>query len=361
MFKNSGKSHKKVILWGVPASPFVGKTRSYLLKKGIDFQEIYSWHPRYHNEIAARIGTFVIPVVELTDGTLIQDSTDTIVHFENSVAEPCLIPRTPVQKAVAWLIGFFGSEMLFSAGMHYRWSFLNENRPFLVAEFARGPSVLSKEKQKEKVIQQMEYRIGYLDKFGVTPESIPVVEASYEELLDLMEIHFHHYPYILGGRPSLADFGVITFFFAHLARDICPSRLMKTRAPNVFRWTERMFEKGCVDGEFPDLEPDFLPDDRIPETTERLLRHFFADFSSEVMGLIENYNSWNNTNSGLPSGAAIQKDMDSDTVSPHPPLGWMEFETRGVKRRRIAHVDVVYHFQRVLDVGGSGCQRTNKG
>jgi glutathione S-transferase len=82
MFKNSGKAHDKPILWGAPISFYSGKTRSYLVKKGIDYREIYPSHPRFEAEILPLVGYFVAPVLELTDGTLIQDSTDTIVYFE---------------------------------------------------------------------------------------------------------------------------------------------------------------------------------------------------------------------------------------------------------------------------------------
>jgi hypothetical protein len=37
-------------------------------------------------------------VVELTDGALIQDTSDTIAYFEEKVPEPSLIPKTPVQR-----------------------------------------------------------------------------------------------------------------------------------------------------------------------------------------------------------------------------------------------------------------------
>lgn len=65
------------------------------------------------------VGYLVVPVIELTDGTLIQDTTDTIVHFEERYPQPALIPNTPLQKAIAWLVGFFGSEMFFKPAMHY--------------------------------------------------------------------------------------------------------------------------------------------------------------------------------------------------------------------------------------------------
>ncbi len=348
-YKNSGKTHAKPILWGAPGSLYSGKTRSYLVKKGIDFQEVFPSHPRFQAEILPLIEYFVVPVVELMDGTLIQDSTDTIVHFEQEVREPALIPETPVQKAVAWLMGFFGSEMLLTAAMHYRWNYLDENRAFLEALFGRAVSAhRDMEKQREQVVPTMEYFKGFLEPLGVTPETIPVIETSYEELLDRMNSHFLQYPYVLGGRPSLADFGLVGPFFAHLSRDPYPSVLMKNRAPHVYRWTERMYEAGFVDGEFPDLEPDFLPNDQLPETLDPILSHFFSEFSAECMGMIQNYNAWNEVDPGLPSGTIIQSDPGAGTA--HPSLDWFEFELRGVRVRRRDHVDAVYHFQRVLDV-----------
>jgi glutathione S-transferase len=349
MYKNTGKTHEKPILWGAPLSLYSGKTRSYLIKKGIEYQEFFSSNNRYGKEILPLIGYMVVPVVELRDGTLIQDSTDTIVLFEQEVPEPALIPKTPVQRAVAWLIGFFGSEALLKTAMHYRWSYLDEQRPFLEAEFGRAISChRSMERQREAAAPVMAYFGGSLKNLGVTPETSAAIETSYEDLLGLLDDHFLQFPYILGGRPSLADFGLMAPLFAHLARDPCPSTLMKNRAPYVFRWTERMNQAGFADGEFPDLAPDFLPDDELPETLEPVLRYLFRDCGPEVMGMIANYNAWIEAHPELPSGAFIQSDEGAPTA--HPSLGWFDFELRGVRIHRRDHVDAVYHFQRVLDV-----------
>ncbi len=349
MYRNSGKTHQKPILWGAPCSLYSGKTRSYFTKKGIDYQEFFGSHPRYGQEILPLVGYMVVPVVELADGTLIQDTTDTIVHFEEKVPEPALIPKTPVQRAVAWLIGFFGSEALLKPGMHYRWSYLDQQRPFLEAAFGRAMSGhRDMEKQREAVAPIMEFFGAFLKNLGVTPETIPAIEASYEDLLSLLNEHFLRAPYLLGGRPSLADFGLVAPLHAHLARDPYPSMLMKNRAPHVFRWTERMNQAGFTDGEFPDLAPDFLLDDELPETLEPILRYFFTDCGPEVMGMIASYNAWIETHPALPSGAMIQSDQDAPTA--HPSLGWFDFELRGVPIHRRDYVDAVYHFQRVLDV-----------
>ena len=348
MYKNSGKTHDKPLLWGAPGSLYTGKARSYLIKKGIDYQEIFSSQPRFKEEIMPFVGYFAIPVTELTDGTLIQDTTDTIVYFEEHYPEPGLIPQTAVQKAVAWLIGFFGSEMFWKPAMHYRWSFPDQ-RPFVEALFGRAlSSHRDMEKQREEITPAMEFFSGFLADLGVTGETIPVVEQSHEDFLDVLNVHFLHYPYLLGGRPSLADFGLMAPMFAHLGRDPVPASLMKNRAPHVFRWTERMNEAGFVDGEFPDLAPEYLPHDELPETLQPVLAYLFSDCAPEIMGMISTYNAWIEANPQLATGTAIQGDPDA--AGAHPILGSFRYELKGVQFHRKVFSDALYHFQRVLDV-----------
>jgi hypothetical protein len=131
MHKNTCKRYEKPILWGAWGSAFSGQTSSYFSKKVFAYEEIFPANPRYENKIMPLVGYFVMP-----DGTLIQDTTDTIVHFEQHVADPKLIPHTPLQKAVAWLLGFFGSVLFLKPAMHYRWSYMEEQRAYPEALFA---------------------------------------------------------------------------------------------------------------------------------------------------------------------------------------------------------------------------------
>jgi glutathione S-transferase len=349
MYKNTGKTHQKPILWGAPGSAYSGKTRSYFIKKGIAYDEFFPPHPRYQNEIMPLIGYFVMPVVELPDGTLIQDTTDTIVHFEQQLAEPALIPSTPLHKAVAWLLGFFGSELFLQPGLHYRWSYLEEQRSYLEALFAEilSPSQ-DPEQQRADVAPAFAALTGALPSWGVTAATIPTREASLEASLDILEVHFLHHPYLLGGRPSLADFGLMSLFFAHLARDPYPSAMMKARAPHVYRWTERMNLAGFVDGGFPEVAPDYFPDDQVPDTLVAFLRYLFADHGPEMIGMLASYNAWVDTHPDLPAGTIVHNNPDQPVA--HPPLGQYEYELRGVHIQRIEFIDAVYHFQRVLDV-----------
>ena len=97
-------------LWGTPHSLYTGKIRCYLIKKGIRFREIFPPHPRFRIEIKPAVRLKVAPIIETPDGRILQDTSDMIDYFESSMPEPLMIPRAPVQRTVAWLIGAFGSE-----------------------------------------------------------------------------------------------------------------------------------------------------------------------------------------------------------------------------------------------------------
>lgn len=348
MSVTTGKQHDKPILWGAPGSGFSGRTRSYLIKKGIPYQQIFPGHPRFHQEIVPLIGYFVMPVMELTDGTLIQDSTDTLIHFEARHPENPLTPAAPQQRAIAWLLAFFGSDMVVKIGMHYRWSYLEDDRPFTEATFGHFfSSHRDMDLQRKDIAPIMSYFDGYLKHLGVTKETIPAIEESYLALLDVLNAHFLQWPYLLGGRPSQADFGLIVLMYAHLARDPYSSHIMKRHAPQVFRWTERMNEAGIVDGEFADLPPDYPEGDTLPDTLRPVLRYFFEDNGPEIRGMVTTFNAWCDAQKDLKAGTPLR--TDPETLSAHPMLGEFSYESRGATFHRQTFASALFSFQRALD------------
>jgi glutathione S-transferase len=332
------------ILWGGALSLYTGKLRSYLIKKGIPYRELYPSHPLFQTRIVPSVGLLVVPVLEAPDGTIIQDTTDIIEYLESVFPEPRLMPTTPVQQAVAWLLGAFGSEGLLQPGMHYRWSYREQQENFLRAEFGRvvcgGPDRTARYSAATETMAAMN---AYLPPLGIRPETIQAVEASYEALLDILDTHFLHYPYLLGGRPCIADFGLMAPLFAHLARDPVPSALMKARAPNVFRWTERMNLSNIGDGEFPDCFEAYPPDDAIPATLEPLLGHIFQDWGAELLAAGAHFNSWVADNAELPSGHVVSLNQDRKV---HPSLGEITYQLRGCTIKRTCAPQTLWHFDK---------------
>jgi len=342
MSANSGRTNDTYVLWGAPLSLYTGKARSYLIKKGVPYRECFPPDPVFQTCILPRIGFFVVPVLEAPDGAIIQDTTDLIEHLEAKFPEPPLFPSSPVQRAVAMLIDAFGSQALVRPAMHYRWSYLAEQEAFLRAEFGRAGSASRDRAQRAAAAAPfMQAMQAHLPPLGVTPETIPAIERSYEALLDILDGHFLQHPYLLGGRPSIADFGLMAPLFAHLARDPRPATLMKTRAPNVYRWTERMNLPGFFDGEFADVEPNYPSGDAIPQTLLPLLAFIFSDWGPELHAIADRYNGWSEQNPSLKPGAVVSATGERML---HPNLGAIGFELRGTTVTCAGWVHALWHF-----------------
>ncbi len=153
------------------------------------------------------------------------------------------------------------------------------------------------------------------------------------------------HPYILGGRPSEADFGLMAPLFAHLARDPYPSTLMKSRAPNVFRWTERMNLPDIFDAEFAEADASYPPDDTIPDTLERLLAHIFKDWGPELLANAEQYKAWIAANPSLKPDDLVSAQRDRQL---HPTVGDISYPLRGRNVRSAGAPQTLWHFDRVL-------------
>lgn len=252
-------------LYGVPHSLYTGIARCYLRTQGIDYVELPTSHPDFAGRITPAIQRSIIPVLETPEGGIIQDSLDIIDHFEQQGVRYSAYPQGLLQRVLSVIIQYYGTQAMLPHAMHYRWSYRDQQEAFLRDQFVAG----SGEDIADKIMSKMN---SYLPQLGVNEHTIPEIEASYEQLLDTLNAHFAEHPYLFGGRPSVADYGLIGPMFAHLGRDPVPGHLMKTRAPKVFRWVERMTAPGLDTPEFPGYGDDFLADDAIPKTLEPLLQ-----------------------------------------------------------------------------------------
>lgn len=344
MYRNTGKTHSRVILWGARSSAWSGKMRSYLIKKGIDFEERSPSEDRFVREILPTIGYFVVPVTELRDGTLLQGSTDAILRLEQLHEHPKLVPQTPFLRAVAFLLNMFGSDSFSMPALHYRWSYADKQRSFLEHTFSSWVPSNPDPNEKGKQLQsRMSVYANMRPFFGITETSVGAIEASWLECLDVLGAHFSCYPYLLGGRPSLADFGLVTAFYAHFARDPYSSTILKNRAPDVFRWTERMNERGYFDGDFPDLYQDYYQEDALPKSLEPFLRYLLVDCGPQFEAAVLAYNS--RTGEFRKNGGAVLPSGSIKTA--HPGFAAIEYELRGETVKRAAFASTVYEFQQV--------------
>lgn len=343
-------NERHFILWGTPHSLYTGKARSCLLKKGIAFVERCPSHADYKTRVRQAVGMVTFPVLETPEGQIIQDSTDIVTYLdslEGSNSPTAMTPSTPVQKVVARLIDGFGLEGMLQAAMHYRWSYRDEQELFLQTEFGRGLYVgADREARRAAGMRVMDFFSSSLPSLGINPQTAASIETAYEELLEILDVHFQSYPYVMGWRVSIADLGLIAPMYAHLGRDPYPTALMKKLAPNVARWVERMQLPNKPDGEYPPHKVDWLPDDAIPNTLEPLLALVFKDWGPQLMADLNIYKQWLDVDPEVKAGHVINV---NDKPMVHPTLGAVSYTWRGVQVQRASAMHGLWMFQSAQD------------
>ena len=111
-------------------------------------------------------------------------------------------------------------------------------------------------------------------------------------MLAEFEAHFAANPYLLGGAPSIGDYGLFASLFAHLGRDPHPVRLMQNHAPALFRWTERMRNPSADMVEFIDYPQHWLAADAVPDSVQTLMRRVASDYLPEITAMVAYTNDW---------------------------------------------------------------------
>ena len=341
----------KYIHWGAHCSLYTGKTRSYLIKKGIPHIEVNPSHSHYLETVVPTLGYFSVPVLETTEGEIIQDSTDIILYLEERHPEQSIFPEDKTLQALAWLIHNYGSEGLLTPSMHYRWGYKESNFDFVIDEFTRNLIPLEQRKDEGKAKSDaMEFAEGmdaYLEKLGVNEQTLKIVEQSTEQLFTLLDKHLRLYPYLLGGLPSIADFGMMAGLFAHLGRDPYSSHLMKQTAPALYRWTETMNRPGVLDAELWHVEQAFFGSDQLPQTLIDVLALIFEDYGPELVATCNAYDSWLDLDPDRPAGSLVS--VNNDTLI-RQSLGEITYKRQGATFARAAWPDGVLGHGRVLDI-----------
>ena len=296
---------KHYILWGMPASLYTAKARSYLIKRGVPFVEYGVNHPEFSERVAPAVGRFILPVVECPDGRLTQDGANIIDELDVEFGkEASAFPASGVLKTLAYLLELFGGEGLLRPAMHYRWNFDDENMAFIRNEFSSALAPVGASDEERGAT--FDFSSGRMRKaavsFGVTPETFALVEQSYQEFLALFSAHLRWHPFLLGGQATIADYGFIGPLFAHLNRDPAPLRLMHQQAPAVGRWVERMNsrEEKWVEHRH---DPNLVSPDELPATLTALLRYIAEEYLPEIRAHVRFANEWIASRPGVLEGA----------------------------------------------------------
>jgi glutathione S-transferase len=328
----------KYILWGASWSLYTAKVRPYLIKKGIEYVELNPSHPHYNEKIVPQVGEFTVPVLETPNGEIIADSTEIMEFLEPSYSHLPMLPEDNTLAALAHLIHSYGSEGLTKPAMYYRWNTTFENRLFARNEFNRS---LASAEDTDNFAVAMRAFLPILG-IGLDHDVDVVVEASTDRLYDTLNAHFLEYPYILGGVPSLADYGMMGALYAHHGRDVSSSNAMKIRAPALYRWIETMQRPPVVDPEVWHVPQEYFSVDDLPDTLIAFLKLIAEDYVPEINATMDLYHQWLEAEERA-VGAIVDVEGEKRI---HQVLGQIEHVQRGIRIKRIALLDSVTHHLR---------------
>ncbi len=323
-------------LYGIPNSLYTGRARSYLIKAGIAYRELAPNRPHFAEHVVAKAGgKWSLPTIEFANGEVIRDGVAIVDYFETESDGP-FAPTSPRQRVASLLFDVIGAEGLLRPAMHYRWNFPDENLALLRFHFRTiVPDVPNRDEIAEGGMDRM--RAACMA-FGAVPDTLAVVEALYAGVVEKLDAHFARYPYLLGGRPCIGDFGLIAPMYGHLGRDPKPLSILQSEAMHVLRWVERMNRPDADAGEFPDPAPGYLPDDEVPDTLVDVLREIATDFVPETRAACAAINEWIAAQAALPPGTPCERGV-----------GQAKFEVRDVTVSAMAQPFRFYLLKRVQD------------
>lgn len=242
-------------LCGPEISYYTGKLEAVIRYMELPYQRVTKGPM---DVMAAMTGTGQVPALQLADGRCMTDSTPMIAWLDQRYPEAAVIPRDPVTAFFSLLLEDYADEWLWRPAMHYRWDY---------AEGAAQQSRVLADAHADDVplpnfvlryLIRNRQRKHFTRGDGVTPDTWDHVEKIFLDTLQHFGAILETRPYLLGTRPSLADFGFFGPMFRHFSMDPTSARIMRETAPSVFEWVARMWnaQASVTGGELLNQVPD---------------------------------------------------------------------------------------------------------
>lgn len=268
----SEKGHYR--LWCDPNSPYSCKLRTYMNFKEIPYKRQRINFQTYFVEIPEKVGMNIMPVLIDDQDTILQDTTPIMVYLEEKYPDNSCIPRDENLQFLMWLLEDFGDEYLTRFSMHYRWG--NDiSKNTLSHRLARSMSYGMADMHATKVGPTIaERQTGFDGPLGLTSdEARASLDQQLIDLLTILDKHFETYQFILGDRPSLADFAIYGHMMAHMYQDPASAEIMEGHGSRVCNWLDTITEFGDVRGAAGQTSfGDWLDlSESLPETLFELL------------------------------------------------------------------------------------------
>lgn len=236
-------SAEPIRLKGSPGSPYTRKMLAVLRYRRLPYRLLLGGHDQDFGLPRPRVAllpTFYLPN-ERGEIEAVVDSTPLIRRLEADFPnDRSVIPEDPVLEFFDALIEDYADEWLTKAMFHYRWHYASDvdNAGSILPRWSAltAPEAVIEERRALFTRRQ----IDRLWVVGSNVTTAPIIEASYQRLLSLLETHLRRLPFVLGQRPASADFGLYGQLTQLAHFDPTPRALTLRSAPRVYAWVDVM-------------------------------------------------------------------------------------------------------------------------
>lgn len=242
-----------VELLGAPGSPYSRKMLALLRYRRIAHRMIWGSHmqpmPGYP---APKVK--LLPTVYFGEGEAreaVVDSTPIIRRLEAEHPERSVIPDDELLRFLDVLIEDFADEWMTKAMFHYRWHYAEDAAnagPLLI--FWQD-SCYPDEVARPMADGFARRQIDRLYVVGSNDITAPIIEASYQRLVGIFDRIVQRQGFVLGTRPSAADFAIYGQLTQLGIVDPTPARIMAQSSPRLRAWLDRVEDlSGLPDGDW---------------------------------------------------------------------------------------------------------------
>lgn len=330
-------------------SYFSGKVRSYLRYKqafdglGPGFEDVLATPEILQKVLGPATGSPTVPQLRTPEGVFIQDSAEIVDVVEQRHPGPAVLPSpetAPKQRVACFLLELLADEWMIVYAFWERWQYSREGITPSHLDFnalqwgafldprssgderrRAGLALFDKVFSRESPADAAAGPYAGLRHLGVDDVTEPAWQASNLRLLERLEAHFARHDYVLGGRPSLADFALLGPLYAHQYRDAVAGFILRTRFPLIAEWVERCTATNALnaraydqvvysvdeEGELVEVLAqsdggEWLERDLIPETLVPVLEVFFEEMWPVLLSSVEALRSYVASGHRAPGG-----------------------------------------------------------
>jgi glutathione S-transferase len=243
-------------VYGALGSPYSLKVRAAMRAKRL----VHTWTGMTAEDrarVMPNVRAQVIPVIRQPDGGWTNDSTPFLLSIEDQGR--ALVPSDPALRFVCLLIEDMADEWFMKAMFHYRWTYAEDAEwcaNWLIYDSLPNAGRAGIETTAAAIRAR---QISRMPLVGCTPETAPIIEASWQRTCRALEgMATGPTRFLFGDRISLADLALYGQLKV-MSVDPTPMAWMRANTPYLYRWLDLADDAGGLDG-------DWLATDKVLES-----------------------------------------------------------------------------------------------